>query len=731
MKDLLKKIGRFCENHVEKIVLVIVGVVCIWLFFTRVIFSPNVVAIKGKSFTPGQIDRYVFEEKAQELSAQLRRKKTGDRVAYTPRLTGPVDPCDNSIAGLFNRPLPRGFAGLLESPLDFIDTTAVPRRAAAPAARVASSSSSRQYRLPTIPDVTDVAATHLRATAYVPRQPVTPEAKYTSSPTEPNDIDLVTVEARFDTAELYRRFQASFNGVDVQKEEWRDPCLADPTFAAVQLERQEQLEDGSWGAWQAIPRSRVESNRELFSVIDRVEDLPVGGMGVRMMQYEPKMVTLSLLQPESYQIASADEDWLPPSFYGKFKDLQKKVEAEERREQKEQERAKDDRTATDTRRGDLRGGIGGTGTQGTAARGTRGRPGTGVGGDTGMRGSRGTRGTTPGGEPGMPGTRARGSRRAGAGDDMYGDMYGARGMGPDGRRKASTTEVYYDFREEMLNYRTDLSKQPKPTLIWVFDDTARPGKTYQYRVRVGVFNPVAGTGQLVERDKDKNNQAILWSRYSQIAGPISIPRMVYLFAKSVQDKTKTATVEVARYTMGYWRTEDFQVKPGEAIGKPVEPKDKRSERDKERERRQAMMGPGGGRITDPRGGMLDDPMYNMAPDPAQANQPKVIDYTTGTVLVDLVEVNDWADAPNLRPRMYHDMLYTTDGTRIEHMPVSMTNWPRDLTDAYQVVQSEKRREPKPFRAFSTSARGGRGTQDAYGGGEGMYPGMEGGGPYPY
>jgi len=277
----------------------------------------------------------------------------------------------------------------------------------------------------------------------------------------------------------------------------------------------------------------------------------------------------------------------------------------------------------------------------------------------------------------------------------------------------------------MLTWRTDLAKQPKPTLIWVFDDTTQPGATYQYRLRVGVFNPVAGTGQLAERDMDKDNQVILWSNYSQIVGPVSIPKRVYLFAKNVQDKTKTATVEVARYTLGYWRTEDFQVKPGESIGKPVEPKDKETERDRtrEREKRIAMMGQGGGRLTDPRGGLMDDPMY-MTPDPTQANQPKVVDYTTGQVLVDLVEVNDWGDAPNLKPRMYHDMLYTSDGTYIEHMPVNMTNWPKDLAEAYQMVQGEKRREPKPFRAFNKSNRAGRGMQDPYGG---MYPGgMDGG-----
>ena len=113
----------------------------------------------------------------------------------------------------------------------------------------------------------------------------------------------------------------------------------------------------------------------------------------------------------------------------------------------------------------------------------------------------------------------------------------------------------------------------------------------------------------------------------------------------------------------------------------------------------------------------------------------MVDYTTGKVLVDLVEVNDWSDAPNLRPRTYHDMLYTGDGTYIEHMPVNATNWPRDLADAYQVIQSEKRREPKPFRAFSKGMGGrrGRGGMDPYGGGgmggyDDMYN-MGGGGAY--
>jgi hypothetical protein len=587
--------------------------------------------------------------------------------------------------------------------------------------------------------VTDVGISHLRAAAYVPLQEVTAQNTYDKVVTEPNDIDLVTVEGKLDVAELYRRYQASFAGVDVQKEEWRDPCLAKPVFAAVQLERRELLENGSWGTWQPVPRSRVEANRELFRPIERVADLPTGGLGVRLVQFNNEFTTTQLLQPESYQIASAEEEWFPPSYYGKYKDLQRKVEAEKRRDEKEKDRKQtttDSRRDTTTRGGQMGGGYGQTpGSMRGAPGGARGRnPGGMPGGDMmynqGGRGGRGRGGQgLPGDMYNPQGGRSRSAKRGGPGD-LYGPggdmMYGMPGeMGPGMRRKASTNEVYWDFAADMINYREDLSKRTKPVLFWVFDDTVEPGKTYQYRVRLGVFNPVAGTGQFVERDMDKNDQVILWSRYSDVTKPVEIQKRLYLFAKEAQDRTKTATVEVARYTLGYWRSENFQVQIGEAIGKEMEPKKEDDKRTKDRMRMAAGYGyppggPGADRITGMPGGPMGPggmPGY-MPTSPEQQNVPKIIDYRTGKILVDLVQVNDWGNAPNLRPRMYNDMLYTGDGTNIEHMPVSATNWPKDLAAAYQYVQAEKRREPQPFRAFNKSGMRGRG--------RGGMPGMEGG-----
>ncbi len=86
MKDLIAKIGHFCENHVEKIVLVIVGAVCVWLFFTRVIFSPNVMMLgrTGKGYTPAQIDRHIYDTKAQELRASCSSRRRAGWARRTP-----------------------------------------------------------------------------------------------------------------------------------------------------------------------------------------------------------------------------------------------------------------------------------------------------------------------------------------------------------------------------------------------------------------------------------------------------------------------------------------------------------------------------------------------------------------------------------------------------------------------------------------------------------------------
>jgi hypothetical protein len=124
-------------------------------------------------------------------------------------------------------------------------------------------------------------------------------------------------------------------------------------------------------------------------------------------------------------------------------------------------------------------------------------------------------------------------------------------------------------------------------------------------------------------------------------------------------------------------------------------------------------------------------MYG-AMQPRDETMPEIIDYRTNAVLVDLVPVSDWG--PDLKPRVYHDMLYTADGVNIEHMPVSTKNWPKNLLSTYQEIMISKRREPEPFRDFQSGGSRGRGGvmggASPYGGSDmpydpmgGAYPGM--------
>jgi hypothetical protein len=733
MQDLIRKIGQFFERHVEKIVLVIVGLACAVLFFKFVIFSPNLVEVGNKKLPPGRVDEVILEQ-ARELERSVNSASTTQEgPRYPSVLNGRLDPNNPVVAGLFDRPLPKGFAGLFQSPLNFVNEDI----AVVPPTRTAVTDF-RKYKLPPrIGDVTDVAVNYIRAAAWVPVQELTPTTGYDKVEVEPNDVDLVTVEAKFDVAELYRQFRSHFAGEEVARPEWRDPCLAEPVFAAVQLQRRHQLVGGAWSDWQEVPRCRAETYAQLFQTVERVQDLPPGGMDIRLMQFRRKYITMDLLQPSPYAIASAEEDWFPPSFYDRYKTLQKKVDMEARREEREKNRP--DQTRTDGR-----GRTGGLGGQTASGAGGRYRSNTGgMGGD--IYGGGGTRDRrTRGGQnqdgiygPGGAGdtTRRRGGSTArGRGQTLAdGSLYGGDtlyGVGPDGTGKASTNEVYIDFANQLITYRTDLSRLEEPLLFWAFDDSAQPGAAYEYRIRLGVFNPVAGTNQLVEQDMGKKNQAILWSDFSSVTSPMEIPERMYFFAKDVQDPKRSATVEVARYCLGYWRSEDFEVKPGETIGKKLRP------RTEERRR----PGPGG-RITDPLNPMtlnntplgLGVAQTNLGPaSPDAVTMPEMIDYCTGNTLVDLVQVSDWGDAANPRPRTYHEMLYTADGQRIEHMPVSTTNWPRNLLTAYQYVKAETRKDPQPFRTFKKGgirARTMQGMEGAYDGMGGMGPDMyNGGGP---
>ena len=224
------------------------------------------------------------------------------------------------------------------------------------------------------------------------------------------------------------------------------------------------------------------------------------------------------------------------------------------------------------------------------------------------------------------------------------------------------------------------------------------------RIRLGVFNPVAGTDQLADKDISRKNEVVLWSEFSDVTKPVDIPGRMYFFAKHIREPANVVTIQVSKYVLGYWYSEDFKVSKGEIIGdvREIELEDDRDRRrsDLARGMMDPRMGAGGGAMMDPR-------MMSMTPlsGPREKSVvPETIDFNTGAVLVDTVPVNDWSGDKALQARHYYNMLYSTDGTDIEHMPVRTSYWAKDVRDIYGKISVLEGVEREPFKQFSAGRR---------------------------
>ncbi len=684
------KILGFLENHAEKIVLVIVGLICLWLLATRVAWSPNRVEYKGKMYGPGSIDRAISKEVQDQLEGELNQP------------ADPIDPCEPVLARL---------AKLYQCSLTGVNTKVAPP---IPKTTSADMIAGREYKLPKIPDVNGVAAEHFRAVAYVPEDGPLVDTPYKDAKVEPNDIDFVTVQGDIDLVRLHKEFYESFAG-DMVQLDWRDPCLARPIFGAVELERRQLRANGSWSDWTRVPRAKIDHRAELFEIIEDVENLPPGGLKVRMLQYQDMAVQADLLQPPSYDIASAREEWLPPRIHKQFASLMEQELREERREAKEEEieqrqKERELRERLSSGRGRTDDIYGGYGEGDYSATGGRDRRRRGTGGydrrDT-------QRGRTGGRRDRTDRTNRRDRRDTSRTNETRTTTSTL--LNRQESSKPTMASLRTEYNSKLINPFTDFRKVEENLIFWAHDDTVEPGNTYQYRIRVGVFNPIAGTNQFSEQDADKKDEVLLWSGYSDVSEPVEIPQRVYLFAMDVQQADKSVSVQVAKYYMGYWRSEMFKVRQGESIGEEVEV---------ERDRRRSMLDemesqyggygrttpvtPGGLGATSGRGGGGYYGEYEgiMENDVSRLSDPDVIDYDTGAVMVDVVQVSDWTTGPNMRQRRYFDMLYSFDGADIDRMPVGTSYWSRDMQLAQARVQRKQLIPVEPLRDRGTNASGG-------------------------
>ncbi len=617
---MIKKKGNFFERHVEKIVLGVSGVLSVWFLWVFVLGSPYAEEISGQKLGPGEIDRHVGRQ-AVDLEEMLNAKSKA--VPYTQQREKEfAAKLDCSITGVpdFTVPMP----GVSDVQLD----------------------SQRIYRMPEIGSAVKVAAVVVRGVAHIPLEDVGPDELYESVSTKLGDMDLVTVEAEFDIEALYRDFRQSFAGTKVTKAEWREEEYARAVFASVELQRRHLSDDGNWSGWQVVPQTRINHLAQKLHVEQELDQLKYGIEYARTTFSSSEMWRM-ILQPEPYGFVSLESGWLSPALYLEYVRLRgeevKKVERErmlEAREAREQElQERRNRTESTARRSPMGG-------YGAARTPTRPAP----------------RTTRPVVQPRRPSPADRFSSRPDTAIQVERTMAG----------------VIQDFQTLKISDTTGLGGLRSPLTFWAHDDTVVPGESYQYRIRIGVFNPIVGRDWFRQDEEHFKNDVILWSSYSEVTETVAVDPMIYIFPVDTARDSGGVKVEVAKYYFGRWRSEQFEVWPGESIGMAIEV-----------EKRGAMVMPGTSVV--------------------RTAEYEEIDFTTGRLLVDVIERAQWQGTHSLQFRKFFEMLYTMDGINIEHLAVTSRFWPGDLLADYKKVEAAQEMETVDISETGRSGGSGGGT----------------------
>jgi hypothetical protein len=245
-------------------------------------------------------------------------------------------------------------------------------------------------------------------------------------------------------------------------------------------------------------------------------------------------------------------------------------------------------------------------------------------------------------------------------------------------------EVQSELGDVWVVEGEDISQRKEPITFWAHDDSPAGGCRYQYRIRIGVFNPIAGQNWVYEDQQNLNEQVILWSDYSEPTDPVLIEEMIHFFplsAKVNEDNTDSVDVQVSKYFLGRWRSETFNLKSGEPIGWVME-----------NDSVVTSLNPGTGR----------DGREDYGSRGISSVEPTEIDYGTGNVLVDVVDCSDWQGPGSLKRRQFKEILHTPDGALLEHLAIDSRYWPDQIAAAYDNVKQDEIKGPFPYIAFAAN-----------------------------
>lgn len=604
-----KKNGNVLEKYIDKIILGIVGIISLYILIAYVLISPNTIQYNGKKYGPGDLDKAIRAQ-ANAIEEKLNSKE--------------------SIAKVY-QPKRNEFNSIFASPLKNIDENIFIQFP------VASQMAGEKqvYDVPKVCDINNVKVRTMTAVAYVPKVPLMEDQSYAAVETDLADIDFVTVEGTIDTGELSNRFAQSFRAA-------KNLAWAKPVFASVELQRQELLNNGNWSDWKTVPRIKVDDYRNRFNIPQKISKLDKS-IEILMLQFDTAEMRTELLQPDTYDFAYPAVSWLPPNLALKRQEKLDKLKLEDQKKRREEARKAEEekirtRAASRTTTSSSSSGASGIArtAPGSAQIGRMGQPGTTTRNATGQVG---------GGSGGS--THSLPTRK----DSVQSDT------ASKSAAKLDVSIEEQEFAKAKITDKTDFAALKDPLLFWAHDDTAEAGKTYKYRIRIGVFNPIAGTNSFKDRDKTFKEDVILWSNYSNETEPVTIQPRWYFFPQNYRDTDKMVNMRVCRYLLAKWYSKDFRVKPGEVIGAET------------------------------------DTAKN---EDTGISEPNNVNFANGTVLVDVVPVLEL-------DKNYANALFAFDSKTIEQIAVKQQYWPSELKTKFEEI-ARLMKDPDPIFAQRSGER---------------------------
>lgn len=567
----------FFQQHVEKIALGIGGLVLVGVGATQFLGEPNAIEIENQTVEPGGIEETVVRQ-----SNLLKNKLDGG----SPIETIVIPRYAEFFTALYGNPV------ATDQQLAAIDNTGL-----APELNVIISPEYPPKFLPTPPIATDVLAksghgvlVNDGSDRYFALQQIVGDQ-------QPADFNYVSVSAEFSFEELINRYQA----IDVPGEQRIDEGLWRERLAitSVQLLREEQNPiTGEWGNQTTIsplPRSFaiVPSNQPTLT-FEESQDLEAQ---IRSSQPEIRRVAFP-------QIANGP--WTPPDIANRVytpEELQQREELE--RKITSLTRRLDSLTGNDERDSSRNN------------RNSRDRR----GGDDPMefdefgqdpRGSR--RGGRDNEESEADTRRAdRAAQRIAdteeelrAAERELSELLGIE-EDPDQARRPDARNPYgpgrgqggFDDLGEGLNDEFGRNPDfgggfnprragggasaagdvPDQVKVWAHDLTAKPGKTYRYKVLVSVMNPLYRFPRLSPDQLTENRNRISLGPSQEeidaaewaLSAEVTLDPEHYFFVDSASKDQKRANIEVWTVYDGMWRKNEFIEYPGNEVGGIAEP----------------------------------------------------------------------------------------------------------------------------------------------------------------